>query len=147
MSLWILDGDVGGMDRSVLVDSVTERPYSVPAFESHEAVESFLALFHKRVGLPNLGRHGHAAASAALDAVHAEWVALPKCQQCGERVVTPGELANECEGCRPCCEWKDGCDERGTDVMKTGIMLDRYCPAHAARMREAATTTSRETSR
>jgi hypothetical protein len=41
MGTWILAGDVGGMERAVLVDSVTERPINMPAFEDSEAAESF----------------------------------------------------------------------------------------------------------
>jgi hypothetical protein len=136
MGIWILDGDVVGMDRAVLLDSETERPLDLQAFEHREQAESFVAFVETQaVGLP-LQRHDR----ESLERLREAWQALPKCQQCGERVVHPGELPNECETCRPPCDWIAGgetCNARGTEVIKNPrIGLDRFCAYHAALVRK-----------
>ena len=136
MGTWILAGDVGGMERAVLVDSATERPINLSAFEDSEAAESFLAFAERR----GVGDDLRRLSAVLLDELHAAWSALPKCQQCGQRVVQPGELPNECEACRPACDWSAGtetCDARGTELIKTEtpLSLDRYCAFHAVQVR------------
>ncbi len=137
MTIWVLAGDVDGMERAVLVDSVTERPFNLPAFESSEAAECFLDFVATRVA--DVLRVN----SAVLDALHTAWLELPECVQCGERVVHPGERPDECEKCRPTCDWTaaggDWCDARGTEQILTSdpghLSLDRYCAIHATQVR------------
>ena len=115
--------------------STSGRPVNLESFDDAEAADSFLAY---------VGADVRAVSPTRLEQLHTEWLALPKCQQCGERVVNPGELPNECESCRPECE-EDGCDYRGEVMveMAGGRTLSEwvglYCHAHAAAIRETCT--------
>lgn len=95
MAIWILEGDVGHMNRAVLVNSVTEMPLLVPAFEDEEAAVTFLELAGVR------GLDVATMTAAGLDALHHDWHALPSCRECGKKVVEPGIWKDECDDCSP----------------------------------------------
>ena len=142
MGVHVCEGD----DATFLYCSTSMRPVNTPAFTCSDDADSFLS-FATRRGV----RDVRALKDDGLDALHTEWLALPRCQQCGERVVQPGELPNECEGCRPPCDWAspgeqggtERCNQRGEERVRdqrTGHhthSLDRYCPHHADEIRKA----------
>jgi hypothetical protein len=93
MAIWILEGDVGHMTRAVLVNSVTEIPLLVPAFEDEESAVAFLEFAGVR------GLDVSTATTAQLDALHTDWLALPACRECGKKVVEPRVWKDECNDC------------------------------------------------
>jgi hypothetical protein len=68
MAIWNCELTVGRMTRAVLIDSVTERPLNLPAFDDKYAAERFLAYAHER-GC----RDVRALTGAELEALHAGW--------------------------------------------------------------------------
>ncbi len=69
MGVWILSGDVGHMERAVLVDSVTETPLTLPCFEDEEDAELFLEFAAER-GVKDV----RALDPYALDTLHDKWI-------------------------------------------------------------------------
>lgn len=126
MSIRICEGD----GATFLYESVSMRPVQTTAFEDSEEAEAFLSLAKRR------GVAVGSADAAALERVQDELRALPKCRQCGERVVHAGERSDECLGCRPECEI-DGCPDRGDEkVRRPGETANGYfCTAHASARR------------
>jgi hypothetical protein len=69
MGIVVLSGDMDGLDRAVLMDSVTERPLALPSFEGAEDAENFLgfAMTRSRVDI-------RALSADALDGLHDAWI-------------------------------------------------------------------------
>jgi len=125
-----------GDDVAFLYWSLTTRPLDIEAFEDEEAAESFLAF------VSDTGEDLRALGPVDWDAMRATWQDLPKCRECGERVVKPGKRTDECEGCRPVCDAPGDCHERGTaivwgdDIGEHGIW--RFCGEHEKDARRGA---------
>jgi len=120
-----------GNGATFLYESVSMRPVHTESFEDEEDAEAFLTLAKRR------GVAVGSADAAALDRLQDELRAIPKCRQCGDRVVCPGERADECKGCRPECE-VDGCTDRGDEKVRLpGETASGYfCTEHAAARRQ-----------
>jgi hypothetical protein len=119
-----------GNDVAILYRSSTGRPVNVEAFDDEEAAESFIVFVKEQ--REDLGKLGQ----IELDALRATWQTLPKCRECGVRVVKPGEHIDECASCRPECDAPGGCSARGEvmvkseDIGERGIGLWRFCKGH-----------------
>jgi hypothetical protein len=71
MAIWIVEGstDDEGLDtRALLLDSVTERPLHLPAFQDREQAETFLA-FATGEGVSDVRR----LEDGPLDDLHTRW--------------------------------------------------------------------------
>ena len=78
MAIWIVEGgtDDEGLDtRALLLDSVTERPLNLPAFQDREEAETFL-VFAVGEGVSDVRRLD----DGPLDELHTRWA---KAQQAG----------------------------------------------------------------
>ncbi len=134
MGLRICEGD----GATFIYSSVTDRALLHEAFPNAEEAEAYIE-FAKARGVRDL------AACNALDhdALRDDFVKLPRCRECAGRVVNPGEVADECAGCRPGCDWVEGaratCDARGSEAEREpgGAGHALYCPFHAAEVRKA----------
>lgn len=94
MGIWTLTGEVDGgpLERAILIDSVTERPLALPAFDCRDDADAFVAWLSAESG-----SDPRALSAAVLDAWHTRWIS----QRCGECYT----LTCACVGCaRPCTQ-------------------------------------------
>lgn len=67
MSIWTGTVDFGGIERAIIIDSVTERPLAVPAFSDEDDAMRFL-LFCEEMDVGDVR-------SLGADSLHKLWVA------------------------------------------------------------------------
>jgi len=128
---------VSGDRATFLYCSTSMRPINTESFDDYEAADSFLTFASARV------RDVRACSALDLDALRADWQKLPVCVQCGERVLHPGERPDECEDCKPECEWvrrgsrgTEDCSARGGEVVDVERNGSTYREGTARAVRE-----------
>lgn len=74
--------------------STSMRALPLEAFDAREAAESFLE--YAAAKLTGDLRH---APEAVLGVMRAAWEKLPRCKDCGDRIVRPSANMRVCHGC------------------------------------------------
>lgn len=99
MGVRIIDDEAG---VAFLYDGCSMRPVNTEAFASSEEAESFVLLAKKH------GVNVAAADAETLDKLHEELRALPKCEDCEQRIVHPGSRLELCADCSTMAEYDAG---------------------------------------